>query len=230
MRQEQKALNRFEAEGASLVQKPSLGLRERNKLDKLQRIKAAAAALFTSKGFNATTTLEIAERAGVGEGTVFLYTQDKRDLLFQICMDDLDQTRIRGFAKVRANIPLLEQLLVPETVMYRQLAKNIRLERIFFEELTFCSGSQAERLRESRTRNIDRIGQLILAAEQGGTIRCDEDPMMVARDFFFSSQSAMRWWISGPTPKVAEGIEDLRRIYTLHLRALNPTPAAFSKV
>lgn len=208
-------------------QQTGLGLRERNKLDKLQRIKAAAAVLFTSQGFDETTTVEIAERAGVGEGTVFLYAEDKRDLLFQICMDELEQTRNKGFARIKSNMPLLEQLLVFETAMYRQLAKNIPLERIFFEELTFCSGKQADRLRESRFRMISRIEQLIVAAERSGAIRCDEDPYFVARHIFFSSQSAMRWWIASPKPKVSEGIADLRRIYTLHLRSLNPTGVAF---
>jgi AcrR family transcriptional regulator len=204
-----------------------LGLRELKKLDKLRRIKAAAANLFTTKGFDATTTAEIAERAGVGEGTIFLYASEKRDLLFDICMDELEETRNKGFAKIRRDMPLLEQLLVPEVVMYRQLAKNIPLERIFFEELTFCSGPQAERLRASRLRMISRIEQLLLAAQQRGHIRCDEDPAFVARHIFFSSQSAMRWWISGDKPKVSDGIADLRRIYTVHLRALNPTRAAF---
>jgi AcrR family transcriptional regulator len=213
----------------SLNRQAGLGLRERNKLDKLQRIKSAASALFTSQGFDETTTVEIAERAGVGEGTVFLYAEDKRDLLFQICMDELEQTRNKGFARIKPTMPLLEQLLVPETVMYRQLAKNIPLERIFFEELTFCSGKQADRLRESRFRMISRIEQLILAAERSGAIRCDEDPYFVARHLFFSSQSAMRWWIASPKPKVSEGIADLRRIYTLHLRSLNPSPAAFGE-
>ncbi len=204
-----------------------LGLRELKKLDKLRRIKEAAADLFTSKGFEATTTAEIAERAAVGEGTIFLYAKDKRDLLFDICMDELEETRSKAFAKIRPDMPLLEQLLVPEVVMYRQLAKNIRLERIFFEELTFCSGPQAERLRESRLRMISRIEHLLLAAEQRGHIRCEEDSAFVARHVFFSSQSAMRWWIAGHKPKVSEGIADLRRIYTLHLRALNPSRAAF---
>jgi AcrR family transcriptional regulator len=228
MKQENKSLDSIQLKPAPM-QRHNLGLRERNKLDKLQRIKAAAAALFTKKGFDATTTLEIAECARVGEGTVFLYAKDKRDLLFHICMDELEQVRDKGFAKVKPDMPLLEQLLVPETVMYRQLAKNIPLERIFFEELTFCSGKQAERLRESRLRMISRIEHLILAAEKAGAIQCNEDPAFVAQHIFFSSQSAMRWWIASHKPKVSVGIADLRRIYTLHLRALNATPAAFGK-
>jgi AcrR family transcriptional regulator len=198
--------------------------------EKLQRIKAAGAELFTSKGFDATTTLDIAERARVSLGVMFQCIQDKRDLLFQIYMDELEETRIRGFAKVKATMPLLEQLLVSETVMYRQLAKNIPLERIFFQELTFCPTSRhAQRLRESRSLMIERIEHLILAAERDGLIKCDDEPSFIARHMFLASQGAMRWWILGPKPNVAEGIEDLRRIYNLHLRALNPSPAAFGK-
>src|SRR5438477_3914607 len=69
MKQQDKSLDSIQLKPAP-IQRHHLGLRERNKLDKLQRIKAAAAALFTKKGFDATTTIEIAERARVGEGTV----------------------------------------------------------------------------------------------------------------------------------------------------------------
>jgi AcrR family transcriptional regulator len=58
------------------------GLRERNKLDKLRRIKDTAARLFVSKGYDETTMPEVAARAGVGLGTVFVYATTKRDLLF----------------------------------------------------------------------------------------------------------------------------------------------------
>ena len=64
-----------------------LGLRERNKLDKLRRIKKAARELFIARGFDDTTTREIAARAGVGMGTVFLYADNKRDLLFLTAND-----------------------------------------------------------------------------------------------------------------------------------------------
>lgn len=206
---------------------PTLGLREQNKLEKLRRIKAAAADLFTKKGFEATTTMEIAKRAGVGEGTLFLYAKDKRDLLFQIRLEELDETRDKGFGKIDPKSPLLEQFIVPEVMMYRHVAKNIRLERIFFEEISFCSGEQAVRFQENRARAIARIEKLLLRAELAGQIRCDEEISFVARHMFYSSMGAMRWWIAEPKPKLSEGIADVRRVYTLHLRALNPHPGVF---
>ena len=61
--------------------------RERNKLDKLRRIKAAARELFLEQGYDNATTREIARRADVGLGTLFSYASDKRDLLFLIYND-----------------------------------------------------------------------------------------------------------------------------------------------
>ena len=74
---------------ASLRPAKAFGLRERNKLDKLRRIKDAATELFMQKGFDDTTTRAIALRADVGLGTVFLYAPTKRDLLFLIINEEL---------------------------------------------------------------------------------------------------------------------------------------------
>ena len=69
----------------------ALNLRELNKADKQQRIQEAARYLFSTQGFDATSTREIAERARVGLATLFLYAADKRDLLFLAGNDDLER-------------------------------------------------------------------------------------------------------------------------------------------
>ncbi len=48
------------------------------------QILAAAADLFSEKGFHSTTTKEIAARAEVAEGTLYNYFKDKRDILMGI--------------------------------------------------------------------------------------------------------------------------------------------------
>jgi len=86
-------------------------LREQNKLDKLQRIKAAAADLFAELGYESATMRAIANRAGVGLGTLFLYAENKRDLVFLIFNEELDSIIERAFGSVRPEMPLLEQLV-----------------------------------------------------------------------------------------------------------------------
>lgn len=57
------------------------GRRERNMIQKRERIAAAAAELFAAQGFDATTTQQIADRADVSIGTVFRYAATKAELL-----------------------------------------------------------------------------------------------------------------------------------------------------
>ncbi|TKV58341.1 TetR family transcriptional regulator [Nakamurella flava] len=63
---------------------PSVGRRERNKQDKLDRIIAAAGVLFAERGVDEVTTQEIADRADIGTGTLFLYARSKGELLLLV--------------------------------------------------------------------------------------------------------------------------------------------------
>ncbi|WP_286884554.1 TetR/AcrR family transcriptional regulator [Aneurinibacillus sp. UBA3580] len=52
--------------------------------EKQRRIMEAAIALFAEKGFHASSTSEIARRAGVAEGTIFKHFKTKKDLLYAL--------------------------------------------------------------------------------------------------------------------------------------------------
>ena len=82
---------------------PKLGRRERNKLEKMSRIIGATRGLFASQGFEKTTTLQIAEAAGIGVGTLFLYARTKEDLLFMVFLDEMLETAELAFKKVNKN-------------------------------------------------------------------------------------------------------------------------------
>lgn len=61
-----------------------VGRRERNKQAKLQRITAAASELFAEHGVDDVTTQQIADRADIGTGTLFLYAKTKGELLLLV--------------------------------------------------------------------------------------------------------------------------------------------------
>jgi AcrR family transcriptional regulator len=54
---------------------------------KRQAIVKAARVMFTMDGYEATTMAKVAQRAGVGVGTVYLYFQNKNDLLSAVKSD-----------------------------------------------------------------------------------------------------------------------------------------------
>lgn len=73
------------------------GRRERNKQEKLDRIVAAAGALFAERGVDEVTTQEVAAAADIGAGTLFFYARTKGELLLMVqnalYADALDEGR-----------------------------------------------------------------------------------------------------------------------------------------
>ena len=61
-----------------------VGRRERNKQAKLERIITAASELFTEHGVDEVTTQQIADKADIGTGTLFLYAKTKGELLLMV--------------------------------------------------------------------------------------------------------------------------------------------------
>jgi AcrR family transcriptional regulator len=67
----------------SVASRP-IGRRERNKQAKLERIMTAASELFAEHGVDEVTTQQIADKADIGTGTLFLYAKTKGELLLLV--------------------------------------------------------------------------------------------------------------------------------------------------
>ena len=206
---------------------PDMGLREQNKLDKCQRIRAAARDLFTRRGFDAATLRSIAKRAGVGLGTLFNYADDKRDLVFLIFNEELDALTGEALAKPRPGAPLVEQLLAIFGCHYRRLGAMPVLSRILLQELTFYSaGKQALAFQRIRGRLIEGIEDVVRRAQRERRILAAEDPALIARHVFFVYSAAIRWWIAAPRPNPEQGLAELGRMLELQVAGLRPAPEA----
>jgi AcrR family transcriptional regulator len=70
---------------------PPPGLRERARLERFARIRAAAEQLFREKSFDQITTREVARLAGVGEATLFRYVSSKHELLLLVIGEKMDR-------------------------------------------------------------------------------------------------------------------------------------------
>jgi AcrR family transcriptional regulator len=90
-------------------------LRQRRKEARPQELLDAALELFVEKGFAATRTEEVALRAGVSKGTLYLYYPSKEELLKAVIRDRLSSEIEAGALEVRqhagSNGALLRNLL-----------------------------------------------------------------------------------------------------------------------
>jgi len=59
--------------------------------DKKQRLMQSVERLFRDRRFDAVTLDEVARKADVGKGTIYLYFSDKEDLIFQTAVSGFDE-------------------------------------------------------------------------------------------------------------------------------------------
>jgi len=78
--------------------------RQRRKEARPQELLAAALALFVEKGFAATRSEEVARRAGVSKGTLYLYYPSKEELFKAVVRENLS-THIAEGAEIVATMP-----------------------------------------------------------------------------------------------------------------------------
>ncbi len=198
-----------------------MSLREKKKLETRERIRAAAAELFTRHGYGAATMRQIAERAHVGLGTLFNYAEDKRDLVFLIFNEELNAITDVALAAPRPGQPLAAQLASVFAVHYRWLAEKPELARILLQELTFySSGKQAATFHSIRKRLMDGIETLVRGAQGRKEIASREKASLIARHIFFTYSASLRWWIAAVHPDPEAGIRDLKRLLALQVGGL----------
>jgi TetR/AcrR family transcriptional regulator len=114
-----------------------LGRRERNKLVKLERITAAAGELFAERGVDDVTTQEIADRADIGTGTLFLYAKTKAELLLLVQNSAYAVALERGRADSASATTLLDGVLAVVRPVVECNRKQIDNGRTYLREIVF---------------------------------------------------------------------------------------------
>ncbi|MEH0419519.1 TetR/AcrR family transcriptional regulator [Streptomyces sp. B21-083] len=113
------------------------GRRERNKQDKLDRITAAASELFAVHGVNEVTTQQIADKADIGAGTLFLYAKTKGELLLLVQNAHYAEALKRGRADAETIPDVLDAVLAIVRPVVECNRKQIENGRIYLREMVF---------------------------------------------------------------------------------------------
>lgn len=146
------------------------GKRERNKADKQGRILDAATQLFREKGFDETTTAEIARLAGIGAGTLYLYVGSKEDLLVSVFRESAGAAWDTAFAETHTDQPLLGQLARLFGRVTEQHETELPLARAFFRQLQFVGDPARAGVAEFMRAIYGRLIELLEQAQSEGRL------------------------------------------------------------
>lgn len=181
-----------------------IGRRERNKLEKRNRIVAAARRLFAEQGFAETTTQQIAEVADIGTGTLFLYARSKEDLLVMVFHEEMLATAQEAFSGLPAGMPLVDQVMQVFERMVAYHQRDLVLARLLLKEILMPDRQdRAEELTDLMGAIYAGFAQLVLAAQEAGKLAQRFEPALTAQAFFALYYLGLLTWLGGMTSREA---------------------------
>jgi AcrR family transcriptional regulator len=156
------------------------GRRAQQRLETEHHIKAAALRLFATQGYDATTTKQIAEVAGVAHGTVFLVAATKEALLVKVL-----EARLRNVVASRtSSLPrrgLRAQLMHVFDGLFDFYADEPQLSRIFLRNILFFAEPIAKAQYEEHVARFSAyLVSLFDAAKGRGEIEARADSRIAA--------------------------------------------------
>lgn len=199
-------------------------LREQNKQRTFERIKHVAKQLFEQKGYEKTTTRELAEAAEVGTGTLFLYAKDKAELLLLVYADALEEITTNMFATLTEDMSLQDALLHIFSAFFHFYKRNPGNARAFLKELLFQEGQGRyhQPFAEQNEKFVEQLADLVRHAQECGEIRQDVDPRLAASSFFALYFAAITAWLGSYLILDTASIDQLRALFDLQIKGMLP--------
>lgn len=169
-------------------------------LDKHSRILEAAIRVFAKKGFFNSKISEIATEAKVADGTIYLYFNNKYDILISIFEEEMGKIIVHvkhSLEKEDDPRRMLEAFALNHLILMkekRDLAEVIQMELRQSNKF----------IREYRNKKfveyVDIISEIIHKGKGQGVFREDILPGVLKRAFFGALDEMSRLWVLSPAP------------------------------
>jgi len=166
----------------------------RERADKHDLILEAAIEVFAEKGFHHARISDIARRAGVADGTIYLYFRNKDDVLLTIFEEKMG-VLIAGLqhALVGVDDPL-ERIRTFARYHFRQVNDHRALAEVLQIELRLSNKFLKEYRPEKLWEYLGMFAAIIHEGQSRGVIRGDQDSFVLMWAFFGAmDEIAMQW-------------------------------------
>jgi len=149
-------------------------------------VRAAAAECFAASGFQAATTAEIARRAGVSEGTVFLHYSNKLGLLTAVTREFYESLQRQGEQAVADGTPT-EQLRRLVSDWCAMMAQKWDLVQAYIHAAQTFPGTELVEVVIESNRRYTRIYTGVIDEMKAAGELDETFPTALARDMIFGT-------------------------------------------
>jgi len=163
-------------------------------VNKHSKIIAAATKVFAKKGFFNARISDIAKEAKVADGTIYLYFNNKIDILLSVFEEEIGAIIEQIKILLRDETDPRKKLEIFATKHLTAMKKNKNLAEVIQIELR-----QTNKLIKNYRNNkfneyINIVEDIIIAGQQQKTFRPDINPSIVKRAFFGALDEISRVW------------------------------------
>jgi AcrR family transcriptional regulator len=186
-----------------------------------RQIVACARKLFNDKGFEQTTTRDIAEAAGIAAGTMFNYFPSKEALAMTIVNEALAEARTEFEARLRGDETLDEALFAHVAVGLRHLAPHRGYVGEVLETALspFAKEGVCEQGQQLRITHLETVRELISSRGRPAT----HVPTAVNMHLYWALYlGVLSFWAADESPKQEDTLVVLDQSMRLFVGSLSP--------
>lgn len=178
------------------------------------KISRAALKLFTQKGINSTTTKEIARKAGVAEGTIYIYFKSKDELAYSLFVEHMNNFRQQLLKSICDSTDPLQSIQGLVETFYN-FARN---ESVEYEYIVIGHHTELKKMPAIKLKPKDTFVETIKEGIESGIFR-KMDPNiaasyvigMITRSVMFYKQGIIK---CGYEDLVSETRQSVKKLLT----------------
>jgi TetR/AcrR family fatty acid metabolism transcriptional regulator len=165
------------------------------RLDKHQRILAAAIEVIAENGFYNSRVSEIASRAGVADGTIYLYFRNKEEILLAAISNAFSAFLELAEAELRSVSDPREQLRRLALLHLTSLGSDRKLATVFQTELRQSVRLLTQFSQHELKEYFDLIRSVVRSGQEARVFRAELSEKIVANCFFGALDEMVTSWL-----------------------------------
>ncbi len=166
----------------------------RERTDKHDLILDAAIEVFAEKGFHHARISDIARRAGVADGTIYLYFRNKDDVLLTIFEEKMGILISGARAALLGVEDPLQKVRIFARYHFRQVEDHRALAEVLQIELRLSNKFLKEYRPEKLWEYLGVFATIVREGQERGVVRPELDPFVLMWSFFGAlDELAIQW-------------------------------------